>query len=151
MEIKGYSLINEEKVERALNGTPKDDSTTIGGIGGGAYREDGVWKREGEELNEKEVDVLETALLAEYDKLGGLIKRGNDKVKTGSFFNLKSKKPFDVPQVMFVYRVNGKLVEIPDGKELPGEVRAAKILEEEAALNNEEVEEKVEKKKGKKK
>lgn len=128
MEIKGFSLINEEKVERTLNGVPRSDGTAIGGVGSGAYFENGVWKREGNELSEEEVNDLSTAILAEYDKLGGAIKRGNDPVKTGSFYDFKGKKPFKNPKVICTYKVNGKFVDVPDGEEEPGEVKAAKIL-----------------------
>lgn len=127
-QIGGYTLVNEEKLDRALNGTLLADGSKIGGV----VREDGTYD--------------EVELITEYDKLGGLILRGNDKVKTGSFYDFKNKKARKEPEVMFIFNINGKFVEVPDGKELPGEVRAAKILSEEVA------EEKVDKKskKGKK-
>lgn len=147
MEIKSYILENQDKVERALNGTPRGDSSRIGGVGQGAYF-DGVWKKDGKELSVAEVDKLETALLAEYDRLGGRITKGGDKVKMGSFFNFPARKPHDEPKVKFEYRINGRTVEVPAGTELPGEVKAAKILAE--TVEAETVEEpKV--KKGKKK
>lgn len=126
--VKGYDLINASKVDRALNGFQKNDGTVIGGIGKGAYRVDGVWKREDVDLTETEVDELESALLAEYDKLGGLVKRGNDKVKIGSFYNVKAKKPHAKPVVIFTYKVGNRFVDVPDNVELPGEVKAVKIL-----------------------
>jgi len=126
--VKGYDLINVSKVDRALNGVQKNDGNFIGGIGRGAYRVEGVWKRDDIELSETEVDSLETALLAEYDKLGGLIVKGDDKVKTGSFYNIAARKPRAVPEVKFIYRIGGRVVEVPEGIELPGEVKAVKIL-----------------------
>jgi hypothetical protein len=129
MEIQGFTLINTDKLERALNGTPMSDSTMKGGVGDGAYFENGVWMRNGEELSAKEVETLEFSLLAEYDKLGGLIKKGDDKVKTGSFFNFTAKKPHAKPQVVYIFNVNGKFVDVPEGTDLPGEVKAVKILE----------------------
>jgi len=132
MEIKGYTLVNDEKVGRALNGV-EIDGNLKGGVGNGAYFEDNEWKRDGSKLSEKEAESLETALLAEYDKLGGLIKKGDDKVKMGSFYDFKAKKPRALPKVTFVYRVNGKHVEVPDGVELPGAVKAARLLEKEAS------------------
>lgn len=131
--VKGYTLINAEKVERALNGFQNNKGGIVGGVGKGAYRDGDVWKREDVELSETEVDSLEFALLAEYDKLGGFIKRGEDKVKTGSFYNLKAKKPHDKPVVFFVYKVGNRFVEVPDNVELPGEVKAVKILNEQLA------------------
>lgn len=133
MLIKTFQLVNEDKVNRALNGTPKGSGEAIGGVGNGAYLDGSVWKRNGDELSETEVDALENALLAEYDKLGGLIKRGKDVVKTGSFFDFKAKRPQAKPRIVFVYRINGKYVEVADGVELPGEVKAQRIIDEMAA------------------
>lgn len=139
MEIKTFTLVNAEKVDRALNGSTMNGGNRSGGIGAGAYFEAGVWKRDGDEISQPEVDKLESALLAEYDRLGGFIKRGSDKVKTGSFYDFKAKEPRKVAKVVFIYRVNGKTVEVADGTELPGEVKAVKILEE-AAAKGEEIE-----------
>lgn len=150
MEIQGYTLLNKEKVERALNGTPHGDSTRIGGIGNGAYFDttENVWKIGSEPISEDAVNALEVSLLAEYDKLGGAIYRGSDKVKMGSFFDFKAKKARIKPDVVFEFRINDKVVEVKDGVELPGIVKAAKILAE----SETEVEEgdKPKKKKGKK-
>lgn len=69
-----------------------------------------------------------TTLLAEYDRLGGLITKNGDKVKTGSFYDFEAKKPRAKPKVVFVYTVDGEFVDVPEGEELPGEVRAARTL-----------------------
>ncbi len=131
--IKGYNLVNTEKVDRALNGTQKADGSFIGGVGSRAYfdTEASKWLRDGNELGEKEISTLELSLLAEYDRIGGLIVRGTDKVKTGSFYDFKAKTPRSTPKVIFIFNVNGRFVEVPDGTELPGEVKAAKIIAEE--------------------
>lgn len=131
MQIGKFTLLNEEKIERALNGAQQSDSTRVGGVGNGAYKDGDVWKREGEELGDKEVVSLEAALLAEYDRLGGLIKKGTDKVKVGSFYNFKSKKPHEKPVATFVFMINGKEVEVKDGEEVPLKVKAAQLLAEE--------------------
>lgn len=147
MQIKNYTLINLQKLERALNGTPRGDSTTIGGVANGAYFEDNVWKREGIELSEEDVDKLENAILAEYDKLGGAIKKGDDNVNTGSFYDFKARKPLATPRVVFTYRINGKVVNVPEGQPEPGEVKALKILQEsEEASLEDDADEKKEKK-----
>jgi hypothetical protein len=125
MNIKGFELVNEEKANRALNGTQRGDGTIFGGI----VREDGTYD--------------DNALLAEYDKLGGLITKNGDKVKVGSFYDFKNKRPLKEPKVFFVYTVNNKFVEVEEGVELPGEVKAARILEKEEIA---EAEEKAEKK-----
>lgn len=137
MDIQTFTLVNTDKLERALNGTLDASNTAIGGVGKGAYFEGGVWKLDGDALGEKEVAVLEHAVLAEYDRLGGLIKRQGDKVETGSFFDFKAKKPRVEPKVVFLYRINGKTVKVEDGVELPGIVKAAKVLEESEAIEAE--------------
>jgi len=113
MLVKEFLLVNEEKVERALNGSVVGDGTHKGGVS----KTDGTYD--------------DGALLAEYDKLGGLIKKGSDNVKTGSFYDFKAKKPKATPEIVFTYMINGKVVEVKDGTELPGIVKAAKILAEE--------------------
>ncbi len=128
--IQGYTLVNSEKFDRALNGVRQADDSYKGGVGNGAYLDEGNWKRDGEDLTDDEVIELESSLLAEYDRLGGLIIKGDDKVKTGSFWNFKGRKAHENPKIFFVYSVNGRIVEIPEGTELPGEVRAARFLEQ---------------------
>lgn len=135
--VKGYTLLNSEKVERALNGNKVQNGAIVGGIAKGAYSEDGVWKRNGVELSPEEVNILETALLVEYDKLGGAIKRGDDKVKLGSFYDFKGRQPRETPRIEFTYRIEGKVVNVPDGVELPGIVKAAKILDEQKEIDEE--------------
>ena len=158
MNIKGYTLVNGDKIERALNGTPRGNGTPIGGVGAGAYYETGVWKLAGRELDPEETDALENAVLAEYDKIGGLILDGKDKVKTGSFFDFKGKSPRKTPAIVHQFAVNGKVIDVPAGANVPGEVRALKYMqeqEEQETVTSEEsedgdVEEKPKKGKGKK-
>lgn len=126
MQVKGFELVNEEKIDRALNGSITGNNTRIGGI----IKEDGTYD--------------EDALIAEYDKLAGLIMKGSDVVKTGCFYDFKNKRYSKEPKIIFQFRVNGKVVEVEDGVELPGIVKASKILKET------EVEEVTEKKKRKK-
>lgn len=110
--VGDFKLHNPQKVERAMYGTPNEK----GELSGGVAKEDGTYD--------------EAALLAEYDRLGGYITRGTDKVKTGSFYDFRNKKPFEKPEIAFLFRVNGEEVEVPEGSELPGEVKASRILEE---------------------
>lgn len=70
----------------------------------------------------------ESALLVEYDRLGGFITKGGVKVKNGSFFDLKLKKARKTPEVVLIYQVGDKQVEVPEGAVLPGEVVASQIL-----------------------
>mgnify|MGYP001565878388 CR=1 FL=1 len=129
MRVGGFELANQEKVTRALEGVVTGSGNHVGGIA----REDGSYD--------------DDALLAEYDRLGGLIRKGTDKVKTGSFYDFKAKKPRTKPQVSFIFRVNGKEVEVPDGAELPGIVKAARILAADEAEDEAEETPKLKKKK----
>ncbi len=144
----GYILLNPEKVERALNGvySSDKDNPRKGGIGKGAILENDVWMRNGVELTDEEVDVLEKDILAEYDKNAGAILRGNDKVRTGSFYDFAGRKARAVPKIEFEYKIGNKTVIVPDGKELPGEIKAQKILKETLEKEAEEVEAKPKKK-----
>jgi hypothetical protein len=108
--VKGYKLANMDKVRRALAGSPNAEGVFIGGVekADGSYDDD--------------------ALLAEYDRIGGLILKDSDKVRTGSFFDFGAKKPAEKPKVELEFRVNGELVFVPEGKKVPGEVEAAKVV-----------------------
>lgn len=129
MQIGKYTLVNVDKIERALNGSSGSLGALIGGIGQGAYYDEG-WKRDGEELSEEDVETLESSVIVEYDRIGGLIKEGNDKIATGSFYNAKAKKAHDTPVVRYEYRVNDKLILVPEHEQAPLAVRAAKMLAE---------------------
>jgi hypothetical protein len=99
-----------DKVRRALAGSPNAEGLFIGGV----QKEDGTYD--------------DDALLAEYDRIGGLILKGGDKVRTGSFYDFQARKPAEKPKVELEFRVNGELVFVPEGKKLPGEVEAAKVV-----------------------
>lgn len=115
-----FDLLNADKVTRALDGSP-----TPNGSVGGVRKSDGSY-----DSNE---------LLAEYDKLGGLIRKGTDKVKTGSFYDFKLKEARKEAKLVFLYRVNGHEVEVEDGTELPGVIKATRILEAEKGKKKEKV------------
>ena len=114
--VKGYVLVNPEKVDRAINGTQTGNGTKLGGV----VKEDGSYD--------------ESALLAEYDKIGGLIRdeEGNQ-VKIGSFYDFKNKKPRAKPEVVLLFNVNGEVVEVPEGGKVPKIVEAVKVLDERKA------------------
>lgn len=107
MNIKGFTLDNEEKVGRAILGSMGSEGTLKGGVG---------------------EDATEEAKLAEYDRLGGLILKGDNKVKTGSFYDFKKQKPRETPEVVFVFRdIDDNEVEVPEGEAIPMKVKAAEI------------------------
>ena len=111
MNIKGYELTNDEKVVRAAEGTPVSNGELVGGVG---YED-------------------EALLLATYDKLGGLITKKGYKIKTGSFFDFKKNIPIAKLKPVFVVRVDGDEVEVPEGEPMPMEVQAQDILKENRA------------------
>lgn len=106
MQIGEFTLANEDKVERAINGTVIDQGAVKGGVG---------------------VDAEPEAVIAEYDRLGGLILKGKYKVKTGSFYDFKGKKPHAKPEPVLTFQVNDETIEVPADEPLPVEVRAAEI------------------------
>lgn len=109
MILGDYELVNEDKVTRAIFGTVNSRGTATGGVG---------------------EDAPEEAKLAEYDRLGGLIRYKGDNVKMGSFYDFPGKKPFADPIVMLQFNINGHVVDVPATEQLPPMVRAAKLAEQ---------------------
>ena len=108
-----YELVNEEKVQRVIEGQTNAQGEMVDGLGADAIENDPM------------------AVIAAYDKLGGLIKgKEGAKVKTGSFYDFKKKAPRKEPEVVYVFRVNGEDVEMAEGAPLPLEVKAAKMADE---------------------
>lgn len=99
-------MVNDEKVQRAMHGSVASKGLMVGGVG---------------------EDADDDAILAEYDRLGGLVKKGRHNVKTGSFYDFKNKRPHKTPKPMLVFSVNGEIVEVEADKPLPIEVQAAEI------------------------
>lgn len=134
MQIGQFTLANADKVERAINGTVLDKGSTKGGVGPNASEDE---------------------IIAEYDRLGGLILMGRNKVRMGCFYDFKSKKAFAKPKPYLVFNVNGETVEVDASKPLPIEVQAAEIadarkLEKAEAAEAKRVEKAAAKKSGKK-
>ena len=109
--IKGFNLANEDKFHRVINGS-------IGREG----------QMDGTGVGENASDEVK---LAAYDKLGGAIFKGKYKVKMGCFWNFKKKKAVEKPEVVLVLvALDGSFVEIPEGKEIPLEVKAMELHQE---------------------
>lgn len=105
--VNGYVAENPEKWNRAVEGTVMREGTLSGGVG---------------------KDASPEAKLAAYDKLGGLITKGGRKVKTGSFYDFKKQEPRKEPEVVLVLNnLDGDVVELPEGAEIPIEVQAAEL------------------------
>ena len=70
-----YLLVNHEKLDRVINGAMAAQGRLSGGLG-------------------KDADA--EAIIAEYDRLGGLIlTKGGQKVETGMFYDFVNRKPKD--------------------------------------------------------
>jgi hypothetical protein len=109
-EINGFTLVNAEKIERALHGTMGKGGELNGGVGDKAKPED---------------------LLAEYDRLGGLILKDGRKVKTGSFYDFDKKEARETPQVILILKdLEGETVELDGDAELTPELKAAEVIAE---------------------
>ncbi len=105
--VNGFIAENHEKWNRAIFGAIGSLGTLTGGVGENASLE---------------------AKLAAYDKLGGLITKGGRKIKTGSFYDFAGKKARATPEVSYIFRdLEGEEVVVPEGEEVPLEVRAAEI------------------------
>lgn len=109
IKVKGYKLANPDKIQRALHGSSNDTGQPVGGV----MKSDGTFD--------------DDELLAEYDRIGGLILKAGDKVRTGSFYDFTAKKPREKKKVDLEFRVNGDLIFVPEGKEKPGIVVAAQM------------------------
>ena len=102
-----YVLENSSKLNRAIFGTVGADGKLEGGVG---------------------EDASEAEIIANYDKLGGFISKDGDKVRIGSFYDFERKSPRPKPEVVLTFRdLEGKVVEIEEGKEVPKAVEAAKL------------------------
>lgn len=100
VQVAGFELLNNEKVERALVAV-------------------------GEDASEEE-------LLAEYDKLGGGIKKDGRKVALGSFYDFTTKSPktdvnYEELQYEEEYVLVRKPLETKSAKGLSTKERVAKL------------------------
>jgi len=106
----GYTLVNLEKLDRAIHGTMSRGGQLIGGVGENASDE---------------------AIIAEYDRLGGCIKKDKNQVQMGSFYDFKKRAPRAKPDVVLVFRdLQGEVVLLKEDEEIPLEVKAAQVAEE---------------------
>ena len=99
MKIGVYNLDNEDKVKRAIYGVVTKAGQLSGGVG---------------------EDATDELKLAAYDRLGGLITKDGNKIKTGSFCDVvESKKqgravPLKEPNVVYLDSIDGVQVELDE-------------------------------------
>lgn len=103
LKVGEFELVNDEKINRALNGSVTKNGVPQGGL----LRKHGTNNPD---------DVPPTELLAEYDRLGGLILKDGNKLKIGCFYNFTLKQPLDKPVVIFVERIDGEEVELDESE-----------------------------------
>lgn len=107
MQINGFDLVNEEKIERAKHGTVTRGGKLTGGVGD---------------------EASEEALIAEYDRLGGLIVKDGVNVKIGSFYDFAKRAPRAEPVVTFMAEFEGEILEVDEE-----EAKSIKIAKEKTA------------------
>lgn len=75
-----YLLCNHDKLERVINGVVGQGGKLAGGLG---------------------KDAAPEAIIAEYDRLGGLIlTKDGEKVAIGSFYDFENKTPRNAPLII---------------------------------------------------
>lgn len=73
VDFGDFLIVNHEKLDRAINGTPSDHGKNVGGVG---------------------KDATPEAILAEYDRLGGLVKtKEGMPIATGAFYDFDHQRP----------------------------------------------------------
>lgn len=95
MELLGYTLANQDKLKRTIDGTPNRLGQSAGGVS---------------------KDAAPETILAAYDRLGGLILKDGLKVKMGSFFDFEGKKPRTEPNVTFITEFEGQVIEVDEAQ-----------------------------------
>lgn len=109
--INGYTLANPDKLHRAIFGSIAERGEAKSGVG---------------------EDAKPAEVLAAYDKLGGLIRKGSAKVKTGCFWDFENNCAFAKPKAILVFHdLKGRSVELPEGEEVPVEIQAAEKIRKE--------------------
>ncbi len=115
--FKGFTLMNPEKLDRAVNGAIASSGVRKGGVG---------TKENFEKDPANKGKDWEAQVLAKYDSLGGYITKDGNKVKMGSFFDFEKKRNKEKSEVVFVFRdLEGRVVELDEGKDVPLDVQAA--------------------------
>jgi|SRR3990167_37113 len=109
--INGFQIENFDKLERVVSGTVTRAGELSGGLG---------------------LEADPELVLAHYDKLAGFITKDGVKIKTGSFWDFKTKAPRKEPDVKFIFNIGGDNVEVDNPAnlhkaiEVVGKARAEK-------------------------
>lgn len=135
MNIQGFELVNDEKIERAQHGTITRGGVLTGGLD--------QLVREGK-LSREDNEAYETALLAEYDRLGGLVMKNGVKVKTGSFWDIKLKVMRPEPQLSYMIEVEEEIMEVDEEEALALKAAKEKVKKLKEKKSKKQKEEEVE-------
>lgn len=126
--IDGFVLENADKLERVIYGDVKRAGVPEGGL---------------IEQYEEVGKIPKELVLAHYDKLAGFITKtagGAErvKIKTGSFWDFRNKRPHKEPKIMYIFRVGGENVEVDDPSNLARAVTTIQSAVSEKEQKNEE-------------
>lgn len=104
IKVGTFKLQNLDKLLRVTEGQTNSKGDLLKGVG---------------------EDAAPELIIARYDKIAGYIT-GKDgaKVKTGCFYDFKNRKPFEEPKVIYIFRIDGSIVELPADEEPSMEVKA---------------------------
>ncbi len=110
--INGFQIENAEKLDRVILGVVGRAGEAQGGLG---------------------LEADPELVLALYDKLAGFITKDGVKVKTGSFYDFKLKKPRAIPELMYIFNIGGDNVEVDDPANLHRAIEVVGKAREEKA------------------
>ena len=121
-KVGTFTLHSREKLSRVIDGYTNSRGEILAGLG--------------EEALTTNADLV----IALYDKQAGYITgKEGAKVLLGSFFDFKKKQPRENPEISYVFRINGKRVEMKEGSEKPLEVQATELAKKVAEKHSEEL------------
>ena len=113
LDFGDFLLYNHDKFNRVVDGIVGPGGRAMGGLGKDAPAE---------------------MIIAEYDKLGGLIKtKDGQKVETGMFYDFENRKPKDKIELKIALKPNRgglKITTKEVGDELKGKGRKSKVKDE---------------------
>ena len=95
MIVGEYDLVHEGKLRRAIEGTVVSGGKVLPGVG---------------------PEASDAEIVAEYDRLGGLIRKDGLKVKTGCFYDFEEKKAFEKPELSFEISIDESIVDVSEAE-----------------------------------
>lgn len=116
--LAGFFLVNHDKLDRVINGSVGKEGKSYGGV---------------------DKDASDAQVLAEYDRLAGLIlDQNNQKVANGSFYDFEEGAPRVNPLVALAPILNSSGVPRVSVKESSGEVKKGRRSKKQLEVDEEE-------------